>query len=43
LFAADLAALGALGRAHAERNHDWTSVFDRIFALYERVEREHRG
>jgi alpha-1,6-mannosyltransferase len=43
LFASDLAALGALGRAHAERNHDWTSVFDRIFALYERVEREHRG
>ncbi|MEA3245201.1 MAG: glycosyltransferase [Gemmatimonadota bacterium] len=43
LFASDLAALGARGRAHAERNHDWNSVFDRIFALYERVEREHRG
>jgi alpha-1,6-mannosyltransferase len=42
LFRADLAHLGALGRAHAERNHDWTSVFDRIFALYGQVVRDHR-
>lgn len=34
---ADLAALGALGRAHAEREHDWDVVFDRLFAVYEAV------
>jgi alpha-1,6-mannosyltransferase len=42
LFATDLAALGARGRAHAEAHHAWDSVFDRIFALYERVVTEHR-
>ena len=33
----DLPRLGALGRAHAERNHSWSSVFDRIFDIYRRV------
>lgn len=43
LFGMDLAALGARGRAYAERNHDWDSVFNRIFALYGRVVQDHRG
>lgn len=43
LFGMDLNALGAKGRAHAERNHDWDTVFDRIFALYRDVMRTHRG
>jgi len=34
LFRADLAGLGARGRAYAEKDHSWDSVFDRIFALY---------
>lgn len=33
----DLPGLGALGRAYAEREHSWSSVFDRIFAIYRRV------
>ncbi len=33
----DLAALGARGRAHAEREHDWTAVFDRLFTVYREV------
>jgi alpha-1,6-mannosyltransferase len=33
----DLARLGALGRAYAEREHSWSSVFDRIFEIYRRV------
>ena len=37
LLKADLAALGAKGRAFAERDHSWESVFDRIFALYDSV------
>ena len=41
LFGTDLEALGARGRAHAEANHAWESVFDRIFALYETVVRQH--
>ncbi|HVZ49871.1 MAG TPA: glycosyltransferase [Gemmatimonadaceae bacterium] len=41
LFGMDLAALGVRGRAHAERNHDWDAVFDRIFALYRDVVRTH--
>jgi alpha-1,6-mannosyltransferase len=32
----DHAALGARGRAYAERSHAWTSVFDRIFEAYQR-------
>jgi len=43
LLGADLAALGARGRAHAEAHHDWGSVFDRIFALYREVAKAHRG
>ena len=34
---ADLPRLGALGRAYAEREHSWNSVFDRIFDIYRRV------
>ncbi|MBI1809699.1 MAG: glycosyltransferase [Gemmatimonadetes bacterium] len=37
LLAADLGALGALGRRYAEDDHSWESVFDRVFALYARV------
>jgi len=35
----DLAAHGARAREFAEREHSWESVFDRIYALYERVQR----
>jgi alpha-1,6-mannosyltransferase len=37
LFHSDLALLGGRGRAYAEADHSWDSVFDRIFALYETV------
>jgi alpha-1,6-mannosyltransferase len=43
LLGSDLKALGVRGRAHAEANHDWDSVFDRIFALYRTVARAHAG
>jgi alpha-1,6-mannosyltransferase len=33
----DLASLGARGRAYAEREHSWSSVFDRIFDVYRAV------
>jgi alpha-1,6-mannosyltransferase len=39
LLQSDLAALGAKGRAYAEKDHSWESVFDRIFALYDSVAR----
>jgi alpha-1,6-mannosyltransferase len=39
LLRADLAALGVKGRAYAENDHSWESVFDRIFALYDSVAR----
>jgi alpha-1,6-mannosyltransferase len=39
LFRCDLAALGAKGRAYAEKDHSWESVFDRIFALYDTIAR----
>lgn len=39
LFRADLGALGRRGRAYAEHDHSWESVFDRIFALYRTVKR----
>ncbi len=39
LFRSDLATLGAKGRAYAENDHSWESVFDRIFALYDSVAR----
>ncbi|MCU0649883.1 MAG: glycosyltransferase [Gemmatimonadaceae bacterium] len=35
----DLAALGRVGRAYAEREHAWERVFDRLFALYAEVAR----
>ena len=34
LFGRDLPALGQRGRAHAEREHAWPHVFDRIFSVY---------
>ncbi len=37
LLRSDLAALGVKGRAYAEKDHSWDSVFDRIFALYDSV------
>ncbi|HXD22083.1 MAG TPA: glycosyltransferase [Gemmatimonadaceae bacterium] len=37
LLRSDLAALGVKGRAYAEQDHSWESVFDRIFALYDSV------
>jgi alpha-1,6-mannosyltransferase len=33
----DLSRLGMLGRSYAEREHSWSSVFDRIFEIYRRV------
>jgi alpha-1,6-mannosyltransferase len=39
LLRSDLTALGERGRAYAERDHSWASVFDRIFALYKTVVR----
>ncbi len=35
----DLRSHGVRARAFAEREHSWESVFDRIFALYEQVQR----
>lgn len=37
LFTGDLAQLGRNGRTFAEREHSWTSVFDRLFAVYRTV------
>jgi alpha-1,6-mannosyltransferase len=39
LLQSDLTALGVKGRAYAEKDHSWESVFDRIFALYDEVAR----
>jgi alpha-1,6-mannosyltransferase len=39
LLRSDLTALGVKGRAYAEKDHSWESVFDRIFALYDSVAR----
>lgn len=39
LFGSDLADLGARGRAYAEANNSWSSVFDRIFAIYRDLRR----
>jgi len=39
LLHSDLPALGVKGRAYAEKDHSWESVFDRIFALYDSVAR----
>ncbi len=35
----DLAVLGVRAREFAEREHGWESVFDRIFAVYQHVQR----
>lgn len=35
----DRARLGARGRAYVEANHTWTTVLDRLFAVYERLRR----
>jgi alpha-1,6-mannosyltransferase len=34
LLGGDLAALGRRGREYAVREHEWSAVFDRIFAVY---------
>ena len=34
LLGGDLAELGRRGRTYAEREHEWSAVFDRIFAVY---------
>lgn len=39
LLRSDLVSLGLKGRAYAEKDHSWESVFDRIFALYDTVVR----
>ena len=39
LLGSDLGALGAKGRAYVEREHDWSHVFDRLFAVYRDVRR----
>jgi len=33
----DLPILGAQGRAYAEREHAWSTVFDRVFDVYRRI------
>lgn len=35
----DLAALGAKGRDHAEREHSWSGTFDRLFQVYGEIAR----
>jgi len=37
LFQQDLVALGVRGRAYAEAEHSWSTVFDRLFAVYRSV------
>jgi alpha-1,6-mannosyltransferase len=37
LIARDMADLGRRGRAYAEREHAWATVFDRIFTVYREV------
>ena len=37
LLAGDLRALGAVGRHHAETNHSWDHVLDRLFEVYARI------
>jgi glycosyltransferase involved in cell wall biosynthesis len=39
LLGDDLALLGARARRYAEREHDWGSVFDRLFEVYRHVGR----
>ncbi len=37
LLRSDLGALGRAGRTFAESEHDWNTVFDRLFAVYDEV------
>lgn len=37
MLTGDGPAHGALGRAYAEREHAWYTVFDRLFAVYREV------
>jgi alpha-1,6-mannosyltransferase len=37
LLEGDCAALGARARNYAETHHSWTSVFDRLFSVYQRL------
>ncbi|MEP6781651.1 MAG: hypothetical protein ABJC26_17255, partial [Gemmatimonadaceae bacterium] len=37
LFSSNLTELGSRGRSYAEREHSWTYVFDRLFAVYRDV------
>ena len=39
LFQGDLSGLGARGRAYAETNHAWPTVFDRLFEAYRGIRR----
>ena len=39
LLQGDLAALGRLARAYAEREHDWDGVFADLFAIYHSLAR----
>ena len=39
LLGDELAVLGARARQYAEREHDWGSVFDRLFEVYRHVRR----
>ena len=41
LFSDDLALMGRYGRAYAEREHAWDTVFDRLFDVYREVLRTH--
>lgn len=41
LLGSNLQLLGARGRAYAEREHSWTSVFDRLFDVYRSVLASH--
>jgi alpha-1,6-mannosyltransferase len=37
IISADLTGLGDTGRAYVEAHHGWSTVFDRLFAVYRRV------
>jgi len=37
ILSTDLSLWSRRARAHAEREHDWTSVFDRLFAVYAEI------
>jgi alpha-1,6-mannosyltransferase len=37
LLSDDLTRLGGIGRVYVERHHGWSTVFDRLFAVYRQV------